>query len=103
MAQILGSLYQTGLRETESAERGSLRSLLVLSHHRIRVNAGLGRMPVACRYFQECKHLKKTKKKTCCADVEACISGFQLFMYVHVFCMHGNVHEWVCVGGALHL
>lgn len=28
--------------------------------------------------------------------MEACISGFQLFMYVHAFCMHGNVHECVC-------
>lgn len=28
--------------------------------------------------------------------MEAFISGFQLFMYVHAFCMHGNVHECVC-------
>lgn len=62
----------------------------MLSHHRIRVNAGLGRMPVACRYFQECKHLKNMLCR--CGSMHIWFPT----VYVCAFCMQGNVHECVC-------
>lgn len=51
----------------------------MLSHYRIRVNAGLERMPGACRYFQECKQKKGF------ADVCMHAYLFQVFLYVHIF------------------